>query len=140
MRRLCKEYDLVLKDMRDRKNQFSWYLRVYTDHSATDRKNIFLGVYENEEHRLFDFFHELGHCVNRIRGSVPKYEELPYYHFNEACAWKTGIELAKKNSITFSKSSIIRAKELLKTYFRDNHPEKTPMKYYEEALIHAFGI
>jgi len=101
------------------------------------KPEIFLGQYEDQELRLISFFHELGHIVSTDEGKVPKYEDLPYYHYAEAVAWKRGLELAVDEGVAFSGKALEWAKEQLATYFLDDHPEKTPAKHLAQALQDA---
>jgi len=99
---------------------------------------IWLGTYSDVELRLISFFHELGHCLDVQRKTLPAYEDLPYYHFNEASAWKTGLALAEKEGVKFSKPAIRWAKKQLNTYFGDGSKELTPIKYLVKAKKYAF--
>jgi len=99
---------------------------------------IQLGVYQDPEIRLLSFFHELGHIVDRDNRRIPEYKDLPYYHFNEASAWRMGLRLAFRNGVEFSQNALDIAKRYLATYFEDDNMERTPLKYLQEALDYAF--
>ena len=100
---------------------------------------IYLGVYQDPELRLISFFHELGHVLDSDNKRCPAYEDLPYYHFCEASAWRMGLRLATRAEILFSDNAISWGKKQLATYFEDDHPERTPLKFLPEALSYAFN-
>jgi len=94
---------------------------------------IALGIYEDEELLVISFFHELGHCV----GSLPPYEECQYDHYKEARAWRVGLALAADRGITFSSRALEWAREQLTSYFKEDCPEHSPLKFLPEALREA---
>lgn len=104
---------------------------------------ILLGIYNDTELRLLSFFHELGHCVN-ARRVLERGEnrvvnpEHDYHHYSEALAWRTGLELAQAEDVEFSGASLRWARKQLGTYFRDDHPEKTPLRFLDQAARYAF--
>jgi len=114
--------------------EVSWYCA----RSKHLKPLIQLGVYQDPEIRLLSFFHELGHIVDRDNRRIPEYKDLPYYHFNEASAWRMGLRLAFRNGVEFSQNALDTAKEYLTTYFEDDNLERTPLKYLQEAIDYAF--
>jgi len=99
---------------------------------------IYLGAYKDPELRLISFFHELGHIVDVDNKLLPKYEDLPYYHFSEASAWRRGLRLATRAGIEFSENALEWAKGQLSTYFEDDNLERTPLQFLPEALEYGF--
>lgn len=113
-----------------------------TDASWSAGKDlIILGIYQDPELRLISFFHELGHCLDsRQIPDVRKmdyWKDYPYNHYFEAKAWKIGLQIASENGINFSSNSKEWAAKQLLSYFEDDSPERTPVKYYSRALIDA---
>lgn len=114
----------------------------YRNCSAQAGKDyICLGVYSDPELRLLSFFHELGHCVDN-RCSGPRVIENPghpYHHFHEASAWRTGLKIATKEGVTFSRQALAWAETQLSSYFKDDHPERSPLRFCDQATRYAFG-
>jgi hypothetical protein len=75
---------------------------------AFDKKEIYLGTYDNPTHQRLAFFHELGHCVQ----STKVHTRLE----NELDAWYTGIQLAKKYRYIFSNEDMKYVLSRLKSY------------------------
>ena len=142
---ICNTYvingkKLKFHNMELEEHQWEGYEEVYTRESAMCFDTIFLGLYNDDELELraSHFFHELGHVVDILEKNIPKFEDLPYYHFDEASAWRTGFQLADVQGFRFSKETINSNIYSLATYFKDFHPEKTPTRYLEEAIEYAF--
>lgn len=102
---------------------------------------IYISSFDNLEHRLISFFHELGHIDDQQSKRLGPWEKWDYYHFDEASAWRTGIRLAKDHGITFSEDTLNYAKESLSTYFQDNplNSEKTHIEFLNSAIEYAFS-
>lgn len=140
MRRLCTENNITFHDKAERKE---YWVKAngpdsYYKICSWSAGEIFVGEYEVEEYRLIGFFHEFGHHYQAKMRLLPEFDDLPFMHFDEASAWRIGIRLARENGITFSNDAIRYAGESLSSYFQDNHREKTPLNFLNEALKYAF--
>jgi hypothetical protein len=108
----------------------------YTNRSFTDGSDVWLGKYDVEEFRRISFFHEVGHVI----GAGIPYDEYPYFHYDEAMAWKAGLLLAATEGIFFSHAALQWARGCLFSYFGDNHPEKTPFRFWRRALTDSMLV
>jgi hypothetical protein len=139
---LCRRHNIELYDYANYEGELPSYAIEASQCTMARSKygppTIFLGVYKNPELRLISFFHELGHIVDVDNRRIPKYEDLPYYHFSEASAWRMGFRLAYRNGVEFSQEAIDWAKTQLASYFEDDNPEQTPVKYLPIANKYAF--
>jgi len=97
---------------------------------------IYLGQYQNSEFKLISFFHELGHCFNAKKGycnwplgsACSDCRKCTYQHYYEASAWKTGLRVASRHQVKFTKEALQWAQQQLSSYFQDNHRERTPLR------------
>lgn len=138
----------LLRKMVVIKLNWELYTQLATEHGATVQedtegdcenwswcagKDIFLGQYEDEELRDISFFHELGH----IAWDRPKFSDWPYCKYNEALAWRVGLELASQLGVTFSEEALTWATEQLVSYFHDRNSEGCPTRHLPQALRDA---
>lgn len=87
---------------------------TYINRSFCSGKEIWIGIYKNEELRLASFFHEVGHIIDPIDWSLNANSTTQYK--SEAWAWEIGFRLAETHGIVFSKKTKQWAKKQVNTY------------------------
>lgn len=90
---------------------------------ASANDTIFLGKFDDEDVKLFAFFHELGHCIGML-GS-PRVSHYLCKLSNEGAAWERGIELAAKHGYIYDYNSkeFEYGRKCLKSYFNSEYNE-----------------
>ena len=111
-----------------------WESSQFCNRGWSTGVEIFLGRFDDPEIRLLAFFHEVGHCLNELPDPP-----WPYWHWNEVMAWQTGLREARRKGIQFSTNTLQWGQDQLRTYFQDDHPEKSPLRHLETAFETAFG-
>ena len=136
---MCKDRGIKLIDIASEGGVFRNDAKMHMNRSTSAFDEITLGIYTKPELRVISFFHELGHIDDQQNKRLPEFNDLPYYHFDEASAWRTGLELASEAGIKFSEDAVMWAMDQLNTYFTENpNAEKTDIKYLQEAITYAF--
>jgi len=89
-------------------------LDVYLNASYICGKEIYLGIYQDEELRLLSFFHEMGHAIDDTDWSTGADKTTTYKA--EKKAWELGYKLAERNGVSFSDNAKQWANEQLEKY------------------------
>lgn len=133
---VAKKYGITLTHVDDGYiNKIGRDKNLFANRSfAIGSKDIVLGNYNNNEHRLMSFFHELGHCIDCDDPYIPfdhkeifdpafdrqadtEYSQKYKSRYEmEASAWFIGFAEAAKNGIAFSADAYKWAQEQLNGY------------------------
>lgn len=143
IKRICEDHGIklhlmeeIFEDSEKAKNYDS--KEYHTGHSGYAHPDLFVGLYDDDQLKLISFFHELGHHLCCVNDLYPEYEDLPYYHYGESLAWRIGLNESLKYDVSFNILEINWAVRQLSTYFKNDHPESTPVKYLKGAVEFAF--
>lgn len=120
---LINEYDVKLNEIKkgdkfcEANGEECYHNQSYSAGGIENNFNgngaeIWLGFYDNDEHRLLSFFHEMGHLLMTEK----ELNTDLTMHQVEKAAWRHGYVLARKHNIEFSEDAVNWGKEQLKTY------------------------
>jgi hypothetical protein len=99
----------------------------YKNSSYIAGKEIYLGIYDDDELKIISFFHELGHSLTPPYKNEHSYK-ISKYEF-EKIAWKIGLKKAKNHNYSFSFKSLRWAVKQLQSYIEYEKREMTPEGY-----------
>lgn len=130
---LAKSYGCIVIEVRDDPDDPLVKINgrsAYHNRSSAAGTEIWLGFYDNPEHRDISFWHEIGHHmvskempenVHCMSWWVEKYPFLAeLLKPDEPLAWKFGLEEAAKHDICFSAKAKEWALLQLETYMKDD--------------------
>lgn len=90
---------------------WAWWLnRSESSGSVSDRPEIIIGAYSDDELKLLSFFHELGHVL------TPDPAKLPDMMAVERAAWRIGYAVAESMGVRFSPRAKAWARRQLAAY------------------------